>query len=153
MQVIRLSTTSPDKTWDSFFSALYGTIEQNLGIICACMVTLRPLFRGWRWFSGGEAEESQGELQLPKPPRQVIDKDQIPTITSYVQDVTINDVELGKLDKNRVIGPTELESELRRASSTRLGKDGSYASTMNDGTRTSERGEDLERMGSSRTLL
>ncbi|KAK4149683.1 hypothetical protein C8A00DRAFT_18663 [Chaetomidium leptoderma] len=38
------STQSKDSTYDKVGSALYGVIEPNLGIFCACIVTLRPLF-------------------------------------------------------------------------------------------------------------
>lgn len=38
------STQSKDSTYDKVGSALYGVIEPNLGIFCASIVTLRPLF-------------------------------------------------------------------------------------------------------------
>ncbi|KAK0740039.1 hypothetical protein B0T18DRAFT_417099, partial [Schizothecium vesticola] len=38
------STQSTDSTYDKVGSALYGVIEPNLGIFCASIVTLRPLF-------------------------------------------------------------------------------------------------------------
>jgi len=38
------STQSTDPTYDKVGSALYGVIEPNLGIFCASIVTLRPLF-------------------------------------------------------------------------------------------------------------
>jgi len=38
------STQSKDSTYDKVGSALYGVIEPNLGIFCACIVTLKPLF-------------------------------------------------------------------------------------------------------------
>lgn len=77
LRVLYLSSTSPDKTWDSFFSAIYGAIEQNLGIACACVVTLRPFFRQWRWWrTAGETEQSSSVLQVeppePEPRRRII---------------------------------------------------------------------------------
>ena len=42
-RTLTLSTTSNDPTWDKTDSGVYGLIECNLGIICACVVTLRPL--------------------------------------------------------------------------------------------------------------
>ncbi|KAK0648161.1 hypothetical protein B0T16DRAFT_407805 [Cercophora newfieldiana] len=49
VSIIRLhtlypSTVTTDPTWDKVPSGVYGVIEANLGIICACVVTLRPLF-------------------------------------------------------------------------------------------------------------
>lgn len=38
------STQTQDSTYDKVGSALYGVIEPNLGIFCASIVTLRPLF-------------------------------------------------------------------------------------------------------------
>ncbi|KAK5652296.1 hypothetical protein OQA88_10644 [Cercophora sp. LCS_1] len=37
------SATSLDPTWDKVPSGVYGVTEANLGITCACIVTLRPL--------------------------------------------------------------------------------------------------------------
>ncbi|KAK3368483.1 hypothetical protein B0H63DRAFT_488550 [Podospora didyma] len=103
LQVLRISTTSPDKTWDSFFSAIYGAIEVNSGIACACVVTFRPLFRRWWWFSGAEAEESHMSSGLPQPKRRrhVIDRNRIPTIDSAPVLTLSDDAELA-LDKNSV---------------------------------------------------
>ncbi|KAM7190973.1 hypothetical protein V8F20_009511 [Naviculisporaceae sp. PSN 640] len=69
LQFLRLSATSPDRTWDSYFSAIYGVIEPNVGIICACIVTLRPLFRRWKWLQSGEAGSSSRAVELPEQPR------------------------------------------------------------------------------------
>jgi hypothetical protein len=41
---LRASTKSVDITWDKAYSAFYGVIEVNTGILCSCIVTLRPLF-------------------------------------------------------------------------------------------------------------
>jgi hypothetical protein len=41
---LRASAQSTDVTWDKFYSAIFGAIEPNVGIICSCIVTLRPLF-------------------------------------------------------------------------------------------------------------
>ena len=48
LRTIYLSTHSTDSTWDKVPSALYGVIEPNLGITCACLVTLRPLLPALR---------------------------------------------------------------------------------------------------------
>ena len=44
LQTLVPSATSPDPTWDKVPSGVYGVTEANLGITCACIVTLRPLF-------------------------------------------------------------------------------------------------------------
>ncbi|KAK0627940.1 hypothetical protein B0T14DRAFT_513571 [Immersiella caudata] len=45
LQTLVPSATSQDPTWDKVPSGVYGVIEANLGIACACIVTLRPLLR------------------------------------------------------------------------------------------------------------
>jgi hypothetical protein len=54
---LRASAQSTDITWDKFYSAIFGVIEPNMGIICSCTVTLRPLFQHHlpflgRWLDG-----------------------------------------------------------------------------------------------------
>ncbi|KAK4201357.1 hypothetical protein QBC40DRAFT_347906 [Triangularia verruculosa] len=49
ISIVRLSSvlenaSSTDSTYDKVGSAIYGAIEVNLGIFCACIVTLKPLF-------------------------------------------------------------------------------------------------------------
>ncbi|RYP66718.1 hypothetical protein DL771_007651 [Monosporascus sp. 5C6A] len=139
LQVLRLSTTSSDKSWDAFYSAIYGNIESNLGIACACIVTLRPLLRRWRWLPGGGAEKSQVELEQPKLRRHVIDKDHIPTTDDSTQVLTIsNDAELGAVDKNNVAGPTSLKRELICAGSVTVDKDDTCAESTTAGSGSSE---------------
>ncbi|KAK4450283.1 hypothetical protein QBC34DRAFT_349676 [Podospora aff. communis PSN243] len=43
LQTLVPSATSLDPTWDKVPSGVYGIVEANLGITCACIVTLRPL--------------------------------------------------------------------------------------------------------------
>lgn len=67
LSIMGLSSTT-DITWDAVPSSIYGVTETNLGIACACVVTLRPLYnrlRRWSWLSsaGGEPEPSQAEQQ------------------------------------------------------------------------------------------
>jgi len=42
---VRASTQSKDITWDKVYSAFYGAVEVNTGIICSCSVTLGPIFQ------------------------------------------------------------------------------------------------------------
>jgi len=66
-QTLLPSTTSTDTTWDKMFSAFYGAIEVNLGIACACVVTVRPLFqRVRRLLSGNEPREPRAETDRRK---------------------------------------------------------------------------------------
>ena len=61
-RTLELSTTSTDPTWDKVPSGFYGLIECNLGVICACVVTLRPLFhRLRRLLFGHKTLESEAE--------------------------------------------------------------------------------------------
>ncbi|KAK4120630.1 hypothetical protein N657DRAFT_579277 [Parathielavia appendiculata] len=53
ISVLRLHTlypsgTSADPTWGKIPSAIYGAVEVNVGISCASLVTLRPLFHSLR---------------------------------------------------------------------------------------------------------
>lgn len=45
LHTLHPSTTSSDPSWDKVPSAIFGIIEVNVGIACAAVVTLRPLFR------------------------------------------------------------------------------------------------------------
>jgi hypothetical protein len=65
-QTLLPSTTSTDPTWDKLPSALYGIIEPNIGIACACIVTLTPFFKKVRqiWASSSNLTTwSQVETQ------------------------------------------------------------------------------------------
>ncbi|RYO95809.1 hypothetical protein DL765_011771 [Monosporascus sp. GIB2] len=148
LQVLTLSTTSPDKTWDAFYSAIYGTIESNLGIACACIVTLRPLFRQWRWLPGGEAQKVELELEQPKLQRHVIDRDHIPTIDDSTQVLISNDAELGAVDKNNVAEPTSLKREPICANSLTVDKDDSCAGSTTVGSGSSKGRQDSDIKGS-----
>ncbi|KLU83367.1 hypothetical protein MAPG_02429 [Magnaporthiopsis poae ATCC 64411] len=73
LSILGLSS-STDLTWDAVPSSIYGVTETNLGIACACVVTLRPLYkrlRRWSWLSsaGGEPEPSQVEQQQQQQQR------------------------------------------------------------------------------------
>ncbi|KAK0717449.1 hypothetical protein B0T26DRAFT_646280 [Lasiosphaeria miniovina] len=144
LQVLRLSTTSPDKTWDSFFSAIYGAIEVNLGIACACIVTLRPLFR--RWLPGTD-EQPQVELEQPRPRRHVVTKDHIPTMDSTLAATTSNDVELA-LDKNGIAAPSVSERETICASFPTQDKDDISAGSASACSTSSEGRQDSDINGS-----
>ncbi|KAF2183652.1 hypothetical protein K469DRAFT_505625, partial [Zopfia rhizophila CBS 207.26] len=43
LRVLYVSTTSKDPTWDKAATVTWSAIELNMGIFCACVVTLRPL--------------------------------------------------------------------------------------------------------------
>lgn len=153
LQVLRLSTTSTDRTWDSYFSAIYGAIECNLGIVCACIVTLRPMFRRWRWFSGaaGEVETSKVELELPRVRRNVNDNDDddVQTIGggTFVRGAS-NDLEYGAGDNTKVAGRTDSKRELIRVTSLTVDKDESYAGSTVVGSGSSGGRQDSDTKGS-----
>jgi hypothetical protein len=48
MQTLLPSAHSSDPTWDKVPSVIYAIIEINVGIACAAVVTLRPLYRRLR---------------------------------------------------------------------------------------------------------
>ncbi|KAL8420506.1 hypothetical protein RB594_003338 [Gaeumannomyces avenae] len=89
--VIKQSTTSTDKTWDSVPSGLYGVIEINVGIACSCIVTLRPLFSRWRWLARGEPKPLPGISPAQKPPRPMdpfsvgSDSTQVLTVSDHME--------------------------------------------------------------------
>jgi hypothetical protein len=134
LRVLHLSSTSPDKTWDSYFSAIYGAIEQNLGIACACVVTLRPLFRQWRWLTAGETEQSsvlQPEVEPPGLRRQIVHHDHIWTSTTVAPTFAphpTSGVELGSVytRTDKVVG-TEVRREDSRTSFATVSEDHSRA--------------------------
>jgi hypothetical protein len=147
LQVLRLSTTSPDKTWDSYFSAIYAAIEVNLGIFCACIVTLRPLFRRWQWLAGSDAEKPPVELEQPKPRRRVIDKDHIPTIDSTQVATISDDVELSS-EENKAAGCSDSSRELITVSSVMVDGDDGCAESTTAVSRSSEGPRDSDMKGS-----
>ncbi|KAH8696769.1 hypothetical protein GQ44DRAFT_634273 [Phaeosphaeriaceae sp. PMI808] len=53
---LRASTQSTDITWNKVYSAFYAVIEINTGILCSCVVTLRPLFRRHLPFVGSRLD-------------------------------------------------------------------------------------------------
>ncbi|KAK4445492.1 hypothetical protein QBC34DRAFT_358287 [Podospora aff. communis PSN243] len=48
MQTLLPSAHSPDPTWDKVPAVIFAIIEINVGIACAAVVTLRPLYRRLR---------------------------------------------------------------------------------------------------------
>ncbi|KAK1753668.1 hypothetical protein QBC47DRAFT_386892 [Echria macrotheca] len=69
LQTLLPSSTSADPSWDKVPSAIYGLIEINVGITCASVVALRPLYRSIRQrFT--DKEISQGTL-FSMPPQDV----------------------------------------------------------------------------------
>ena len=77
LQTLYPSTTSADPTWDKIPSAFYGQIEVNVGIVCACVVTLRPLYhRLRRPFS---KDDSERKRVLGRNARRSFSDDLIPT--------------------------------------------------------------------------
>lgn len=153
LQVLRLSTTSPDRTWDSYYSAIYGAIETNLAIICACVVTLRPMFRRWRWFSGaGEAETSKVELEIQNVRRNVPDDILVDTIDGSTKVLsTSRDVEQGVGDSGAAERMDyESKRELVRVTSLTVDKDDSCAGSTVAGSGSSRGRQDSDGKGSSK---
>ncbi|KAK4150341.1 hypothetical protein C8A00DRAFT_18110 [Chaetomidium leptoderma] len=74
ISIIRLhtlypSTTSADPSWDKVPSAIYGLVETNVGISCASVVTLRPLFHCVHRSLSKKADTSQQtEIVMPQHP-------------------------------------------------------------------------------------
>ena len=69
LQTLYTSTTTTDPTWDKTPSGFYGVIEANLGIACACVVTLRPLFTRRRFplaGAGGKPRQETASHQFKR---------------------------------------------------------------------------------------
>ncbi|KAL8369877.1 hypothetical protein RB595_000298 [Gaeumannomyces hyphopodioides] len=109
--VIKRSTTSTDKTWDSVPSGLYSIIEINVGIACSCIVTFRPLFGRWRWLSRGEPKPLLAISPAQKPPRPM-DPFSIGTDSTQVLTVS-DDMELGGVHTTSYGGSTRTGSRAR----------------------------------------
>jgi hypothetical protein len=82
------SSTSTDPSWDKVPSAIYGIIEVNVGIACASVVTLRPLFRLLRQKTKKGAESSidpaVGAIPFGQSPhrRQILSDDDLALFTA-----------------------------------------------------------------------
>lgn len=135
-QFLRLSATSPDKTWDSYFSAIYGVIEPNVGIVCACIVTLRPLFRRWKWLQSDQAESST-RVELPERPRFRHG------IHGSGQILSTNDEEAGQGGITSFVLPSDSKKDLVLSSSTATEKD-DITETTAVGSRGSGGGHEAE---------
>ncbi|PVH93088.1 hypothetical protein DM02DRAFT_733331 [Periconia macrospinosa] len=87
---VRASTKATDITWDQIYTAIYGTIEINTGIICSSIVTLKPLFQRHfpflvRWLDAvGDRHVSMASWRsnvgpdLTTPPSNTIESKQYP---------------------------------------------------------------------------
>lgn len=127
-------------------SAIYGAIECNLGIVCACIVTLRPMFRRWRWFSGGgEPETSKVEMESPRVRRNDPDEDLMETNVSTIVLGTSSDVEHG-MGNNGDIARLDYESKrgIILVTSLAVDKDDSCAGSTVAGSGLSQGLRDLD---------
>ncbi|RYP66499.1 hypothetical protein DL771_007759 [Monosporascus sp. 5C6A] len=102
LHTLYVSTTSTDPTWDKNPSGYYGQVEVNLGIVCACAATLKPLYLRYRGLrSPGESQQAQ-VAQRTKFWHHVPSLNKIPTSpesTRVIGDPP--DVELGATDNDR----------------------------------------------------
>lgn len=58
--VLKKMLASADLSWNMSQGFVWSSIEPNIGIVCACLPTLYPLFRQWlpRLFPGGSVTPS-----------------------------------------------------------------------------------------------
>jgi len=101
LQTLYPSTTSKDPSWDKIPSAIYGIIEVNVGIACASVVTLRPLYRRlWDAVTKGEKEVPAKVSDLDAPGRRVlVDRDALALMTGETTQIGSDadrEVELGE---------------------------------------------------------
>ncbi|RYP40606.1 hypothetical protein DL767_001606 [Monosporascus sp. MG133] len=103
LHTLHASTTSTDPTWDKNPSGYYGQAEVNLGIICACVATLKPFFRRcWGLRSPSESQQAQVAPQRTKFRHHVPSLNKIPTSTESTRVLSDSrDVELGAIDNDR----------------------------------------------------
>jgi len=86
------STTSTNPSWDKVPSAIFGIIEVNVGIACASVVTLRPLYRLVRKKTKKGGAEASGESAIGAIPfgqspgrRQILSVDDLAPVTPESQ--------------------------------------------------------------------
>jgi hypothetical protein len=108
MSVIRLHTlyasgTSTDPTWDKLPSGYCAQLEVNLGIVCACVVTLKPLFHQSRGLLSSNNSQESGVGSRPTMLRHHIpDLNNIPTVTESNRALCDSrDVQLSAMDNYR----------------------------------------------------
>ncbi|KAK4449551.1 hypothetical protein QBC34DRAFT_494356 [Podospora aff. communis PSN243] len=94
------STTSKDPSWDKVPSAIFGIIEVNVGIACASVVTLRPLYRLVRKKSkkgGAEAssEPAIGAIPFGHSPgrRQILSEDDLDLVGADSQTTRVGSLD------------------------------------------------------------
>ncbi|KAK0624243.1 hypothetical protein B0T14DRAFT_392044, partial [Immersiella caudata] len=68
LQTLLPSARSTDPTWDQVPSVIFAIIEINVGISCAAVVTLRPLYRRLRGAFRGPSDNPPSESDLINTP-------------------------------------------------------------------------------------
>jgi hypothetical protein len=102
LQTLHPSTTSKDPSWDKVPSSMYALIEINVGIACASVVTLRPLYRHLRVAIVGsdEATDHSFDKSIARGPQPwMMRRDGISLITGETTQVgsdSYGEVELGE---------------------------------------------------------
>jgi hypothetical protein len=131
LQTLYPSTTSKDPSWDKIPSAIYGIIEVNVGIACASVVTLRPLYRHLRdAATKGKQGEPAKVSDLDAPGRRVpVDRDELALMTGETTQIGSNadrEVELGEgVQKGRNSESSVGDKSMSSAESRTVASEGS----------------------------
>ncbi|RYP63692.1 hypothetical protein DL771_009148 [Monosporascus sp. 5C6A] len=123
LHTLHASTTSTDPTWDKTPSGYYGQVEVNLGIVCACAATLKPLFHRCRGLRPpSESQQAQDAPRRTKFRHRIPTLNKIPRSTESAQVLSDPvDVELGAIDNDRSrTGSSIKGSETAEVSRARL---------------------------------
>lgn len=110
ISIIRMQTLLPpnskDPTWEKVPTVIYAIIEINVGIACAAVVTLRPLYRRLRDAFGGRPVNPPSTNDLDTPgrwrPRLDNDFDLISGETTQANSSNSCD---GKMELGEAVGP------------------------------------------------
>ena len=94
LQTLYSSSTSTDPSWDKVPSAIYGIIEINVGISCASVVTLRPLFHCLLLPFSKAGTPHQSRI-VPQTPVRRRHEDDLVLMTRIPTQASHEDVELG----------------------------------------------------------
>ena len=117
LQTLYPSTTSSDPTWDKIPSAIYSLVEVTVGITCASVVTLRPLYHCLRrpFIKKNETPQPPGirRYSFRRRPRDdlVLMTGDTSQLSSEAHEVELSRVELHSECSTAGGGPGNIETE------------------------------------------
>lgn len=107
--IATIDLTAEDRTWLAGYAFLMSIVEVNVGIICGCTATLRPLFRFFagestsrhrsstgaggekknRWYHSSSSSEEEGRHPIRAPPGTMNQSTNLAGGSRYASDASV----------------------------------------------------------------